>query len=243
MKKIVIFLIFFTYSFAIVSIEPKDIGKKSPGLSGEVGVSTEINRGNSDSSSFSISSRIQYDQNSSLQYAIISYEYGNSNGSRYKDRAFLHLRDLQKIDNLKVWEYFFQIQRDEFKDQNLRAILGMGPRIKIYNKDAKVYIGVGAFFEREDIEHKDSKDYFRGNFYVAYKQRFNQNIKAAFVSYYQPKLDEFSDFENFSTLEFSIKLTSKLNLLLKSQYEYDSTPISNVKKYDFTQKMGIVYSF
>ena len=243
MKKLILFFAFLTYSFAIVSIEPREIGEKNPGLSGEVGFSAEINRGNTDTTSLSLSSRLQYDETNSLQYAIISYEYGESKGSRYEDRAYLHLRDLQKIDNSKVWEYYFQIQRDEFKDQNLRAILGTGPRIKIYNKKAKAYIGVGAFFEREEIKHQSSDNYFRGNFYIAYKEKFNENVKAALVSYYQPKLDEFSDYETFSTLEFSIKLSGRLNLLLKTIYNYDSRPASNVEKYDFTQKMGIIYKF
>lgn len=244
MKKFLIFLAFITYSFAIVSIEPKDIGDKAPGVSGDVGLSVEINRGNTDTSSYSVSGLVQIDKNHCLCFAKASYEYGKSGGEKNKDRAFLHLRHLEKINDDNVWEFFGQLQKDEFKDQKLRAILGTGERYRFYNKnDGKAYLGIGAFYEKEKIENHETKDYFRGNFYISFKKRFNENVKMAFVSYYQPKLDEFSDYESISSLEFSIKLSKKLDLLIISNYDYDSKPPSDIKKYDFTHKMGISYKF
>lgn len=244
MKKFLIFLIFFTYSFAIVSIEPKDIGEKEPGVSGEIGASLEINRGNTDTTSTSISARVQIDKDHCLCFATLSYEYGESSGEKNKDRAFLHLRHLEKINEDNVWEFFGQLQKDEFKDQKLRALLGTGERYRFYNNnDGKAYLGIGAFFEREKIENEDKKDYFRGNFYISFKKRFNENVKMAFISYYQPKLDEFSDYESINSLEFTVKLSDKLNLLILTKYDYDSRPPKDIKKYDFSQKIGISYNF
>jgi len=244
MKKILFLLLFISYSFAIVSIAPKDIGEKEPGISGEVGLSVEINKGNTDTSSYLISGLIQIDKKESLSFAKISYEYGKSGGEKSKDRAFAHLRHLKKIDEKSVWEFFGQIQKDEFKDQKLRALIGAGKRYRFYNKNEdKAYFGIGAFFETEKIKDQKTKEYFRGNFYISFKKRFNENVKMAFVSYYQPKLDEFSDFESINSLEFGIKLSQKLDLLIVSKYDYDSKPSSNIKKYDFTQKIGINYKF
>ena len=242
MRKILVILSFLTYSFAIVSIEPKDIGDKKVGVSAETGVSLEINRGNTDTTSASLSARVQVDKKECLCYAIVSYEYGESKGEKNKDRAFLHIRDLNRINEDNVWEFFAQIQKDDFKDQKLRALLGTGERYRFYNNnDGKAYLGIGAFYEREEIKGEDKKDYFRGNIYLSFKKRFNKNVKMAFISYYQPKLDEFSDYESISSLEFSVKLTDKLNLLILSKYNYDSKPAKDIKKYDFTQKMGISY--
>jgi len=244
MKKLLLMIIFLTYSFAIVSIEPKDVGEKKQGISGEVGTSLELNRGNTDTTSASLSARLQIDKEHCLCYAIISYEYGESSGEKNKDRAFLHLRHLERINEDNVWEFFGQIQKDDFKDQKFRGLLGTGERYRFYNNnDGKAYLGIGAFYEREEIKDEDKKDYFRGNIYLSFKKRFNENVKMAFISYYQPKLDEFSDYESISSLEFSVKLTDKLNLLILSKYNYDSKPPKDIKKYDFTQKMGISYRF
>jgi len=242
MKKLLIFVSILTYSFAIISIEPKDIGEKK-GISGEIGLSLEVNSGNTNTLSSSISAKVEYDNNRSLKYALFSYEYGESNSKKNRDRAFFHLRDLKRIDNLKVWEIYLQIQKDDFKDQKLRALIGTGPRIKFFNKDTKAYVGIGIFAIREDIKNLGKSDYFRGNFYLAFKRRFNENVKAAFTTYFQPKIDKFKDYETTSFLQFSIKLSKKLNLLIKSRYDFDSTPPLGVKKYDFSQKVGIVYSF
>ncbi len=243
MRKILLFLIVFNYSFAIISIEPKDIGENEPGVSAEGGISLEINRGNTDTTSTSISARVQKDDIDSLIYAIVNYEYGESKGEKNKDRAFLHIRKLIEIDNDNVWEIFGQIQRDDFKDQRFRALLGVGERYRFYNDNGKAYIGIGAFYEKEEIRDEGSDNYFRGNIYVSFKKRFNENVKMAFISYYQPRVDKFSDYESISSLEFSVKLTDKLSLLILSKYSYDSKPPKDIKEYDFTQKMGISYEF
>ncbi|WP_281951742.1 DUF481 domain-containing protein [Nitrosophilus kaiyonis] len=244
MRNIVLLFLFITYSFAIVSIEPKDIGEKNPGISGEIGASLEINRGNTDTTSTSLSASLQIDKDHCLCFATLSYEYGESSGEKNKDRAFLHLRHLEKINEDNVWEFFAQLQKDEFKDQKLRALIGTGERYRFFNEnETKTYIGIGAFLEREKIEDEDTKDYFRGNFYISFKKRFNDNVKMAFISYYQPKLDEFSDYESTNSLEFSVKLSKNLDLLILTNYDYDSRPPKDIKKYDLSQKIGISYKF
>ena len=243
MKKIVLLFISAVYLFAIVSIEPKEIGKKR-GVSGEVGVSFQADKGNTDMLSSSISARIEKDKKDSLYFATASYEYATSKGEKSKDRAFLHFRYLKRIDKKNVGEIFAQFQRDEFKDQSLRALLGAGDRYKFYDsKNGRAYFGAGFFYDAEKMRGDGTLEYFRGNFYLSFNKNFNENVKMSFISYYQPRLDEFSDFESVSSLEFSIKLTESLNLLFVTKYDYDSTPIDHIKKYDFTQKMGITYKF
>ncbi len=245
MKKFLFLAVFcISYSFAIVSIEPKEIGERKPGISGESGVSFEMDKGNTDMLSSSISARVQIDRVDSLSFATLSYEYATNKGEKSKDRAFLHLRHLNKINEDNVFESFAQIQRDKFKDQQLRIIAGIGDRYRFYfSNSGKAYFGAGFFYDREKFEDDGRKDYFRGNFYLSFNKKLNSSVKTSLISYYQPKLDKLSDFESVTSLEFDVKLTQKLNLVLLMKYDYDSTPAPNIKRYDFSQKIGIIYKF
>ncbi|MDT8338406.1 MAG: DUF481 domain-containing protein [Sulfurimonas sp.] len=242
-------LIITQHLFALVSITPVEIGDK-PGFSSTIEAALETKRGNTDTDSYKASARTTYDSNESyVAWAEISGAYGKANGEENTNKLFSHARYIHAITKERVrGEGFLQLENDEFKHINSRALAGLGARFKLHDmlQNSRGYLGIGAFYE--DIVYNNplinpSEENIRANAYFAYSINFNANSSVAYTLYYQPKVNDFSD--NVQSHEVELKLDIYKNLLLKFSLSYntDSKPPIGVERYDFTQNTSFIFNF
>lgn len=242
-----LFLLFFTLNmlFAIVDIKPVDVGEKEQGFSGEVLLALSNYRGNTNTDATDVGTTLRYDTNKSVTFMKGSYNYGEANGVRNINKAFVHVRNiyefLPKMDN----ELFYQLQSNEFQNLVSRELLGIDERFHVGDPifSGRGYLGVGLMHVREIETGKSVTNYERYNIYLSYKFAPRPNITLAFIAYYQPRLDDFSDYLVLSTGQIDIVLTQKLTLKMTLNYSEDSQPAAGVEPYDFSQKTALSYKF
>ena len=245
--KIVLLLFLFANSlFAIISIVPVEVGEK-PGVHGEAGISLSTKRGNSDTDNYKGALRITYDTNATyVTWAQISGEYDKANGEKNIQKSYLHLRYIHNLTSkYQTIELFAQSQEDAFRLIKRRRLAGAGYRGRFLHKQRlKFFIGAGGFYEYIGYTSNDPKETnTRFNFYTAFSYTLNEKSKINFVSYYQPKVDEWSDFVTSNKLSLRFHLIEKLFLNVSVSYDYDAKPPLEVKKEDLYQDTAFLYQF
>jgi putative salt-induced outer membrane protein YdiY len=246
--RLLFILLFSTSLFALISIVPVEVGEK-PGFSGKVGASLSTKRGNSDTDSYKAALRLTYDNNVSyVAWSELSGEYGEANNVKNVQKIYLHFRYIHNLqDKFNVIETFAQSQEDEFKLIDKRRLIGGGYRKRFFKNliPLKFYIGVGGMYEY--ISYTSSTDptenNVRANIYAAFTYPYEKRFDFSITSYYQPRIDCFSDFVTANKLELKIYIFDKMYLNFKISYDYDARPAIGVKKEDFSQDTAFVYEF
>lgn len=248
MKTVIISLLLLTQQlFALVSIVPVEIGE-DPGSHGKVAISLETKRGNTHKDNYKLGLRFDYDNNESYHTWIeMSGEYGESNYVKDTNKLYLHLRHIHALSDKTICvEAFTQAQDNEFKLIQRRLLGGAGIRFKIFElfNEGKGYLGVGALYEDIQYTSNDPKeDNFRLNSYFAYTIKLGDDSDLSYTIFYQPKMDEFSDYVSSQKLALKLHVYKRLYLNFQVAYDVDSNPPMDVEEYDFTQTTSFVFDF
>ena len=194
--------------------------------------------------------KLQWTQGKTTDFILGNYEYGESDGVRDKNKGFLHLRHIFQAEREYAWEAFTQASFNEFTKLNLRALLGGGVRLTLgeLSDTRATYLGLGGFYEHEELDTEAadeniSEDTFRANSYLVFKFQFNDHASMVSSSYFQPSLEDLSDFRAIEDISLVSKLTNSLSLNTGINIAHDSDPPSEVKKTDTSLKLGLVVNF
>lgn len=248
MKKLLFLSLLFAQTlFALVSIAPTEVGDR-PGLHGETELSLDTKKGNTDKENYKVSTTIVYDEAREwVLWSEIAVEYGESSNIKDTNNAYSHIRYIHttEIKNLN-YEYFAQMQNNEFKSIINRTLLGAGARYKLFSifDNDKGYLGLGGFYEHIDYSTLDnSENQARYNIYFAYTITLDNKTKISYNLYYQPLIHDNNDYINTHAFELKTKIYENFSLKFKINYEKDSTPPIDVKVEDISQTTSLLYSF
>ena len=248
---LLIITIYSPNSLAIVNMENIHLGKPPMGFQGNLDLNINAEFGNTEKMSADTGIKLQWTDEKEINYILASYEYGESASVKDKNNTFIHARHIKEIDSRYDWEVFSQLSTNEFTKLNMRALLGGGARISfgLNNKKSIFKLGLGGFYEREELDIDktigltETNNTVRANIYLVFKYQFNSNVAIVSSTYYQPALDEFSDYRATENLVLSSSLTDKLILKTSLNVSYDSEPPPGIEQYDGNIRIGIDYEF
>ena len=235
--------------FALVSIIPAEIGKEV-GLSNIAEASLETTRGNSDTDKYKASYRTTYDNGEKfVTWAEASGSYGKANGDENTNKLFAHARYIHAVTEESVRaEIFTQYQNDMFMSIKNRILYGTGARFKILDRerDARGYLGLGLFHEsisykKPQINPHENK--VRLNSYFSYSIDLTEKTSAAYTLYFQPKVDDVSDYIQSHEFELKVHLIKNMFLKFAVDYTLDSESPVGIKRYDFAQNTSFIFNF
>ena len=240
--------------YGVVTITPVELGE-DPGVSTKLGLSLSTKKGNSDVESYKAACRVTYDDNTSyVTWIQIAGEYGKANGERNVKNTYLHWRYIHNItDRYHVWETALQTQENEFRQIKHRRLVALGYRHRFFHdwQKLKAFVGIGALYEyigylssSDPTLRNPSEHNARLSTYASVHYEFKEDMNTGFISYMQPKFDDFDDFVTVNEFELRLKIVDELFLLFSLRYNYDSKPPLGVEsKYDFSQDTAFVYEF
>jgi len=247
-----LWLIFFLYTtslFAIIDIASVDFGDKEKGFSGAAYGSFQKSRGNTDKDETEYGGRIQYDTNKTITWLQGAVEDDKVNGQANADNIFVHLRHIRQTSTPSwAMEFYGQLRQDEFKSLKNRTLFGAGPRYKIADSKSygKLFAGLSVMDERirytDNTINPDEHNY-RASSYLSYQITINDNLEFSYLGYYQPKLDNGSDYMIASTAELIMHLTEVFDMSYLIEFDYDAQPAYDVAQTDIRQKLSFVYRF
>ena len=248
MKKIIIsLLIIMTFSFGYMDIQPQVIGEKK-GLDGEISIDASYSSGNSEERSIGTSVKGQYNTQDWLTFVIFAYNYGEANNHKSSESGLFHLRYIHHTNDKNYdWEVYAQSEFNPFQDLKERSLVGVGLRKKFDNYFDKFYMGLGMMYTYREPDIITEVDLVlkraKINSYISLKKTFSENLSITYLGYYQPTVDDLSDFSSSQILQFTTPLAEAVNLSLNLIYKYNDTPYSGIEKDDFNAKISIKYEF
>lgn len=236
---------------AIVSMESVHLSKPKEGYSGAFDINASGDYGNTEKGTLSTGLKLVRHRGPATDFILLNYQYGESAGVRDKNKAFIHGRHIQQLTPRYAWEGFAQLSKDEFTRLTLRALVGTGARIGLWQKSKATegYLGLGGFYEREKLDvntsagEDDTEEAVRANVYFVIKAAVNDNVSLVSTTYYQPNLDRFGDFRAIENASLVSKLSEKLAAKISLDVTHDSEPPAGVEQTDTTVMVGFDVSF
>jgi putative salt-induced outer membrane protein len=244
-KPLLLLVCVVSFSYGFISLEPPVIGEKK-GLDGEVSIGGVYNSGNTDSSAANFGLKGEYHEEVWMLYSIASYAYGEANGDKNKNNGLMHLRYIHNIeDTLYDYELFVQTEFNEFQDVKMRNLAGANVRRKFEDFFDKCYVGVGLFYSymEPDVISTIDPIYERVklNTYLSFTKSVNEHFEVTYLGFYQPNIEDFSDYRIFQILQLDTMLTDNLSLGFDISHKYNATPYHNIEKTDISSMISLKY--
>ncbi|MEZ5013092.1 MAG: DUF481 domain-containing protein [Chitinophagales bacterium] len=161
--------------------------------------------------------------------------------SQFANSGFQHVRFNYKVTDKFVWEAFVQGLYNEPLSIDYRFLSGTGPRYKLMGTDKfRLYIAALYMFENEKNPGIEEIQYnHRMSSYVSFTIRPNDNVSIVSTTYYQPRLDDFSDRRLATNIDFKSYLTKKFYLTFNYSYSDDTAPAPGITSSTYELTTGI----
>ncbi len=247
-KLLFITLLLSAYAQAFVNLDPPVIGEKKR-LDGEISLSAKFNSGNSDTQSLGIAGKGQYSEETWLIYAIAAYSYGESNSIKDTNDGIAHLRYVHEIEDTPYdYEFFIQTEFNEFQDIKSRNLAGANIRRDFATLPFdKFYIGLGLFYsymEPDTVTDLDPVyERVKLNTYISFVKKINDAFSVTYLGYYQPNVEEFSDYRIFQIVQFTTAITEHIGISFDVLHKYNATPYHDIEKTDIRSTINLKYKF
>jgi hypothetical protein len=176
---------------------------------------------------------------------------GNFMRQKVGDRAnvsnyFLHLRYNIKVNEWLRWEFFSQYQNNDITQIDARFLLGTGPRFKLIKIETfRLYTGILFMYEAEKelttpvVKHND----WRNSSYISFTWLPNKSTELISTTYFQPRLDKFSDYRILNQAVFRVKASPHFSMSARWNWLKDKFPAGSSPQRTYQFATGIDYDF
>ncbi len=232
-----------SWASAFINIESLRQGIDQ-GFSGSSGASLDGSTGNVEVQNVGVNSQNIF-QNEKRQYIFITeYSYGEAQNKKNTNEGSFHLRFAQAFSNSLWWEIFGQAEFNEFQSLSLRSLGGAGLRAALFEtKQNSIYLGLGAFYEDEEIKNDQDQANFRGNLYLSLRSLFNDNAEGVLILYYQPSAKTVDDYRLRATAGLETKIMKFLSLVNSVSLAHDSRPPGSIEQEDITYQVMFNFTY
>ncbi len=251
MRIICVTILFFYFSIhslaQVINVETLRKVTDSAKWTGSVSLDVSLIKNKNDILRIANKAHIQYNNKKELWLFVNDLNFQKLDGNSFVNRGTQHLRYNHRVTSGIKMEAFLQAQYDAVSEIDLRALAGLGPRFKLYaNDDYRFYLGTLVMYEYEKssdiVADRVQKD-IRGSVYVSFSLYPTENISVISTSYYQPKLESFSDYRLSSHTSFLIKIFKSLAFKTTFSYNFDAFPIFSIPRTQYELTNGLLYTF
>lgn len=234
----------------IVNIENSRLGRDSLGLSILEDFNFYITQNTSNVLKFNNKTNLQYKWKKDVlllinDVNIILERTGTDESRSLESNYFIHLRYNHIVNDWLTLEAFSQVQENAPLRIGVRTLLGVGPRLLLFeNERTKWIFGPLVMYEYENergnqITHSD----MRWSAYSNIALNPADDIAFELTAYYQPLTYDFSDYRISAIARLELKFRKKLSLLFSYSTTYDSNPVmdENIPNLTYTLQSGFSY--
>lgn len=213
-------------SWAIVNVSDLHLKQPEPGFSAYIDLSLGGASGNTVKSDFSIGSRLQRFKEGKIDYLLMDYQYSEGSGTVYDHNSFLHYRHINPAKNRWQSEWFLQREFNANANLASRQLAGLGLRYTLSRiPDKRTFLlGSSAMYVIENITGTGLENVWRGNFYFIAAWKPKKKLTISSSTYYQPVLDNPSDFHILEQLSIKISVNKETALVVNLDIKEDSNP-------------------
>lgn len=229
----------------IVNVENSRIHSDTTGWKGNIATSFSFTKNVQQILNINAAMHLQYKTQKDLYLLLANYNLLKGNNQKFSDNMFYHLRYNRKLGKMVRWEVFAQLQQNNINNIDLRALYGMGPRLKLKeDKSFRLYAAALAMFEHErDKNPAVIYNDMRGDIYLTFTYNPNPVFDVTATTFYQPLFNRLKDFRILNQITFSIKATKHLSVSTNWDYSYDAYPAAGTPDINYVISNGISYTF
>ena len=236
-------------SAAIVNIEDLRPQEGELGRSGTLDLSFSRSVGNTDLLALQVQNAFAWTRPQSESLFILNYRYGESGDEVNVNQGLGHLRHVVLWNDKVALEGFTQAQKDEFKRLTYRILGGGNLRVRVYDTPmVRLFLGVGTFYSHERLAPyeelpRSQENAFRMNSYLSWRYGWREGVSVSSTAYFQPRVDQSSDFHVLWDNSLRAHLSESLQLRLSYELLYDSRPPSYVASTDQRYFSGLSWLY
>lgn len=216
------------------------------GFAGSIGLDISLVKNTSTIFALGNSVYIQYRKNKHLLFFINSLNIKKVDEKFIINKGTQHLRYNYKINKRIFWEVFAQSHYNSISKIDERKLIGTGPRFTILEKKKiETHLGTLFMYEHEKIDEITVvyNNDIRFSGYLTFRLFPTKNFTAASTTFYQPKLNELSDYRIYSHNTLMFKVIKGLSIGMTFIATYDTHPASEIPKYQYRLLNGLSYTF
>ena len=222
----------------------KNINEPPGSWTGNFAAGGTVQTGNVERTSVSVGFDARRDWEHDRFQLRFLHNYAEDSGSITSRNTFGSL----KFDHFFTENFFggvsLELLKDEFKDLNLRAIVGVGPGYRIWNDDVKTLeVEVGVTFFSEDLELGPDDQFVSGRVGVSYSYKLLDNLLFKDYLLYYPNLEFPKEYRLRNEASLISQLGQGWSLKLTHIFDQNSTPSPGVEDKDQQFIFALQYSF
>ena len=246
---VVLIFLFSSHCFSqVINVESLRKPSDSTRWSGSASLDVSLIKNTNDIFRIANKAHVQYNYKKNLWLFVNDLNFQKIEGNSLVNRGTQHLRYNRKLTSRVKWEAFAQAQYDAISQIDFRGLLGTGPRLKLSKNDNyRFYLGTLVMYEYEEASEMVADGVrrdFRGSTYLSFSLYPTETLSIISTSYYQPRLDEFSDYRFSSNTSILFEIYKNLAFKTNFNFNYDAFPVSDaIPTTQFELTNGILYSF
>lgn len=230
----------------IVNIENKRIYDDSAGISGSIAANFNAVRNQDLLLSAGLKPLIQYKTPLHYYLLIADWNYSKGANNTFSNAGMIHFRYAYRLNRFdrhvrkSPWKFesYIQVQYNQLLRQKMRALSGLGLRLKLIDKNGiRSFLGSSAFYEHEVLLNDQMSNHVRWSNYLSWFI-YKKNVSFTGVNYFQPSLDDFRDSRFLGQYTLGYRLNKNVSLRADFMLFYDSRPAENVKNTVFNSSFG-----
>jgi hypothetical protein len=216
------------------------------GFSGALSASFALKRNLNDFVTIGSDIHLQYKMNEHLILFKNDVAFQKIEGEDFDNSLITHLRYNYRFHDRIAWEVFVQGQYNKINLIDFRGLVGTGPRFKLTKSELyKFYTGTLIMYEHEKVADgiTPTQKHFRGSAYLSFSIYHSEHLTLISTTYYQPRLEKFSDFRITTDSSLLVQLFKNFALKTTYRFTYDPFPAIGIPKSQYDFSTGLTYSF
>ena len=191
---------------------------------------------------------------------INDFVLGFFNDANTANRGFQHIRYNYKVNSWFTPEVFVQGQYNPIWDMKGRVLAGLGPRFRMLEREhTSAFLGTLVMYEYEEAGDDDTtvvSNDIRLSSYLTFGLDY-ETFRFSSITYYQPRLDAWSDFRVATDNSITVPIRSKkkegadgkparervLSLRTSFSLTYDSRPPDGLRNTFYDLRSGVEFAF
>jgi putative salt-induced outer membrane protein YdiY len=222
----------------------KNINKPPGSWTGNFAAGGTVQTGNVERTSISVGFDAKRDWEHDRLLLRFLHNYAEDTGSITARNTFGAI----KFDHFFSENFFggvsVELLKDEFKDLNLRAIIGIGPGYRIWNDDVKTLeVEVGVTYFSEDLDLGPDDQFISGRVGVNYSYQILENLVFRDYLLYYPSFEDPKEYRLRNEASLTSQLGQGWSLKISHIFDQNSDPSPGVEDKDQQFIFAIQYSF
>lgn len=215
-------------------------GERSRALAAKLDGSLRAYGGNTEGVVWGASLQLAGRSGRHLGFIATSGDYSRLDGETQVRRAFAHARYNYELSDGLWGEAFGQLESNKFIAVRLRELVGIGPRLRLFDADTlEAFVATAYMLEHtrladDVVPPNRPATVHRSSSYLTFSWLVDDRVSLVSTTYYQPRFDEPSDFRLFSQLSGDFAVTGVLKAGMSFLLRYDSLPPGGVESTDWS---------